>query len=93
MRLGVQYGKKKAPGKRPMLSSRCKREIRAAAANSCKGTRRLQKELVPEVSHMTVWRALKESPNIRYEKMNSAQLLKKEHQLIRAQFVTFIKHG
>lgn len=86
VRLGNSYGIKKAPGKKPALSARAKRAIRAAAANSTKGTRRLQKEMEPNVSHVTVWKALNESPNLKYEKMNMVPALKKEHQIFRARF-------
>lgn len=61
IRLKDEYGKKKAPGKAGILTPRQKRAIRAAAANSTKGSRRLQKELAPNVSHVTVWKALTET--------------------------------
>lgn len=86
VKLGTDYGTKKAPGKKPLLSARDKRSIRWAAANSTKGTRRLQKEMAPNVSHVTVWKALKETGNLRYEKMQSAPSLTKEHQLARSAF-------
>lgn len=86
VRLGDEYGRKKPKGKPPSLSERDKRIIRAAAANSTKGTRKIQKELAPHVSHVTVWKVLKESPNLRYEKMKSAPTLTKEHQVLRAEF-------
>ncbi|ENN78871.1 hypothetical protein YQE_04660, partial [Dendroctonus ponderosae] len=50
-RLGDEYGKKNGPGRIPIVSASEKRKIRAAAANSTKETRRLQKEIAPNVSH------------------------------------------
>lgn len=60
--------------------------MRNLAENSTKGTRRLQKKLTPNVFHKTIWRALKESLNLLYEKIKSASSLKKEHQNVRFQF-------
>lgn len=83
---GDEYGKKKSSGRPAVLSPRTKRLIRAAAVNSTKGTRRLQRELAPNNSHMTVWRVLNESTNLQYEKMKPVPRLSKQHKLIRAEF-------
>ncbi|KAI1707321.1 alcohol dehydrogenase transcription factor myb/SANT-like domain-containing protein [Ditylenchus destructor] len=58
------YGKNHAGGWLPKLSPRTKRQIQAAAAQSTIGSRRLRDEFSPNVSHQTVWRAIKQSPNL-----------------------------
>lgn len=80
------YGKKKSPGRPKILTDRVKRQICRVAANSTKGSRRIRNICAPEVSHVTVWHALKNSPHLKHEKMIFAPTLKPEHHRVRALF-------
>lgn len=54
--------------------------------NSTKGVRKLQKELAPDVSHVTVWKVIKSSPNIVRQKMQKRPKLTDEHKAARVGF-------
>jgi hypothetical protein len=76
-------GKKKHRGRPRKLSDRKKRRILANISNSTKGTRRVRDEFAPEVSHVTVWRAIKSAPNIVRQRMQRCPKLTQEHKVAR----------
>ena len=71
--------KEKNWGTQKKLTTRNKRRILREVGNSIKGVRKLLSELAPEVSHMTVWRTVKFSPNIVRQKMNKRPNLSDQH--------------
>ena len=81
---GEEYGKRKTGGPKK-LTTRDKRILREIE-NSTKGVRKLQSELAPEMSHMTVWRTVKSSPNIVRQKMNKRPNLSDQHKANRVTF-------
>lgn len=74
------------PGRPKILTERDNRQLIRAAANSTKGSRRIAKENTPGVSHVTVWRSLNDSGNLKYVKMNSVPKLKPIHCEARSRF-------
>ena len=81
-----QYGKQKRSGRRNKLNQRTKRRIQKAVAHQTKGTRKVLAELQLNVSHQTVWRAIKESPNLVRQRMQKCPALKQQHKDARLAF-------
>ena len=76
---------RKTGGPKKKLITRNKRILREIG-NSTKGVRKLLSELAPEVSHMTVRRTVKSSPNIVRQKMNKRPNLSDQHKANRVTF-------
>ena len=89
------YGKRKRSGRPKKLSERTKRRILADVSNSTKGCRTVKRELGLEVDHVTVWRAIKNSPNMIRQRMQKRPALKQQHKDARlawaVQHVTWTK--
>lgn len=83
---GKKYGKKKPSGRPQKLDERTKRRIFEDLSNTTKGTRATRNELAPNVSHMTVWRAVKSSPNLVRERMKRCPSLNQAHKATRIAF-------
>lgn len=80
------YGKNKKGGPKKKLSKRCQRRIINAASNSLKSLNQIKAELMLDVSRSTVYRTLKDSPNIRRQKLKQAPRLLPRHKANRLQF-------
>lgn len=80
------YGITKSPGAPPKLNERDKRRIIRAAVDGKKSCRKIQREVVPEVSKSTVWNVLNEAPDVSHEKMVAAPKLKDHHKVARLAF-------
>ena len=80
------YGKKSSPGRPRKLNSRTERRILAELTNSNKGVRHVRDNIVPEVSHQTVWRVAKKSPNIVHQHKKATPHLTIAHKQARIQF-------
>lgn len=83
---GKKYGKKKSPGRPQKLNERTKRRIFEDLSNTTKGTRTARNELAPNVSHVTVWRAVQSSPNLVRERMRRCPHLNQVHKAARIAF-------
>lgn len=81
-----EYGTKHSSGRPEALSERTKRKICREAANTTKGSRRIRNSCASHVSHVTVWKVLKNSPHLQHVKMLSAPTLKVEHERNRSLF-------
>lgn len=64
LELKENYGKKTRSGRPRIITEREKRAVLREVSNSTKAIRRVRDELLPAVSHMTVWRLVNSSPNI-----------------------------
>lgn len=64
LNLRENYGKNKSPGRPKVINEREKRIVLREISNSTKGIRKIRDELLPAVSHVSVWRLIKSSPNI-----------------------------
>ena len=64
LNLREKYGKNKSPGRPKVVNEREKRAVLRKISNSTKGVRHVRDELLPAVSHMSVWRLINSSPNI-----------------------------
>ena len=79
------YGKK-SPGRHKVLTERQNRQIQREAANSSKGHRSIQRELVPNCSPSTVLRAIKSAPNLVRRKAKKCPKLTTAHKTARLAF-------
>ncbi|CAO4366948.1 unnamed protein product [Caenorhabditis nigoni] len=77
---------RKRSGPAPKLDSRAKRSIVRVASNSLKSCNDITKELNLGVSKWTVWRVLKDDPNIRRAVMCPAPRLTDDHKVRRLEF-------
>lgn len=82
----ASYGQKKSPGRKKKLSAREERHVVSKASNSTKSCSQIRAELNLDASISTVWRTLKQSPNISRSKMNSAPRLLTRHKEARLEF-------
>lgn len=81
------YGTKyKSCGRKSILSPRTKRKITNEASNSTKSAELIKRQLDLDASRTTVWRAMKENPNIFRSKMNVCPSLKPHHKIARLNF-------
>ncbi|KHJ91616.1 hypothetical protein OESDEN_08515 [Oesophagostomum dentatum] len=80
------YNSNNASGRPQLLSSQDKRRIRRFASNSTASLAQMKAELSLGVSRMTIWRSLKESENLRREKMQKALRLNAQHRQMRLAF-------
>ena len=81
-----EYGKKNKGGRKNKLSNRTKSRILREIGNSTKSVRKIQQEIAPEASHVTVWKAIKSSPHIARQKMNKRPCLNEKHKTDRVAF-------
>uniref|UniRef100_A0A8R1HXT3 HTH_Tnp_Tc3_2 domain-containing protein n=1 Tax=Caenorhabditis japonica TaxID=281687 RepID=A0A8R1HXT3_CAEJA len=77
---------KKKTGPAPKLNSRARRSVTRVASNSMKSCNDINQELNLRVSKWTVWRALKENPNITRAVMRPAPRLTNVHKARRLDF-------
>ncbi|CAO4375531.1 unnamed protein product [Caenorhabditis nigoni] len=73
-------------GRPPKLNSRAKRSIVRVASNTMKSCNDIKKELNLGVSKCTIWRALKNDPNIKRAVMRPAPKLTDNHKTRRLDF-------
>ena len=64
LNLGEKYGTNKSPGQPKVVNECEKRAVLREISNSTKGVHRVSDELLPAVSHMSVWRLINSSLNI-----------------------------
>jgi len=86
LKKGDAYGEHKRSGRPSKLNKRLKRRILNDVTNKTKGCRTVRAELAPNVSHQTVWRAIKESPNLVRQRMKKFPCLKQCHKEARIAF-------
>lgn len=86
LRNPAEYGRAKGRGRKPKLTKRMKRRILRDVSNSTKGTRQIQREFAPNCSHMTVWKAIKESPNLVRQRLRRQPKLTEQHKAARLAF-------
>ena len=63
-----------------------KRRILAELSNSQKSVRRVRDEIAPEISHDTVWRVAKSSPNLAQQCLRTCPPLTNAHKIARVEF-------
>ena len=63
-----------------------KRRILAELSNSQKGVRRVRDEIAQEISHDTVWRVAKSSPNLVQQRLRTCPQLTNAHKIARVEF-------
>lgn len=80
------YGKNNARRGPTKLDDRTKRQIQATAKQSTMGSRRIRADLELNVSHLTVWRAIKKSPNLLWKKMKKCPRLTVQHKTARVEW-------
>ena len=84
-----EHGKirhKKSPGRPRKLNERMIRRIVNAVSNKTIGVRKIQRDVVPDISHMTVYRALNSTPNIICQRMQKFPMITKAHKCARLAF-------
>ena len=73
------YGTHHAGGAKCKLSGRTERAIFRAASNSTVGSRALQREFAPGISHMTVFRYIQRNPHLVRRVMRKRPKLTDDH--------------
>lgn len=82
----MQYGKKiKNAGRKKIVSNRMKRIIKRSFGEKKISTRTVAKQLSEQISHVTVWRTIRES-KLKYMKMMKAPTLTCKHKSERLNF-------
>lgn len=82
----VRYGSVKSTGRPNKLSDRSKRAVIRKISNSSMGVRKVKSALQLDVSHLTVWRAVKSSPVIQRKKMRVRPKLTEAHKVQRLNY-------
>lgn len=82
----LEYGSRKRSGRKKQLTEREQRKILRAASNTCQSLQDLTNVVDNKVSRTTIWRTIKESPNIIRKKMNCIPALTQVHRDARQKF-------
>ena len=77
------YGKKRRPGRKPILSPRDERAIIKTMSNKSISIGQVKAELKLKASKTTIWRAAKRDSNLKYAKKKKKPRLTKQHKLDR----------
>lgn len=77
------YGKNNKRAGPVKLNDRTKRRIHAAVKDSTVGSRKVKNDLELNVSHVTVWRAIRQSPHLLWKKMKKCPRLTAHHKTAR----------
>lgn len=87
IKLGLDYNTKNHLRAKPKaLDNRDKREIQKLAGTGQYSVREIQREIATKVSHMTVYRAMKENDNLEWTKKSSQPPLTQRHKDDRLEF-------